>query len=308
MSYAPALDISQWQGDINWSLVDRPIALIKMSGGDAGLYTDSRATANYYGAKAAGKAIGMYHFAGGGDPVNEADFFIAACSPLEENDVMILDWELPHNDPVGWCKAFRDRVHERTGAWVLLYINLATLNQYDWTPVLDNSGLWLAAWNNDPEALLTNKTYVMHQYSSTGTVPGVTGRTDLDAWLGTVEQFKKYGYHAPVSSTPTVSTPTPPPVVIAQPGTNIDGIIPTDPIAPTAPPTQPVEVSPVVSTPIAGGSGMSKYAKFIVALGAALGVLAAALADGALSATELVQVVLAFLGAIGVYSVKNKEN
>lgn len=307
MSYVPALDVSQQQGDINWSLVDRPITLIKMSGGDAGLYTDNRATANYYGAKAASKAIGMYHFAGGGDPGNEADFFISACSPLEEDDVMILDWELPHNDPVGWCKTFRDRVHDRTGVWVLLYINLATLNQYDWTPVLDNSGLWLAAWNNDPEALLTNKTYVMHQYSSTGAVPGVTGRTDLDAWFGTVEQFKKYGYHAPTSSTPPVNTPVPP-VVVAQPGTNIDGVIPADPSAPPTAPTQTVEVPPVVSTPIAGGSGMSKYAKFIVALGAALGVLAAALADGALSATELVQVVLAFLGAIGVYSVKNKEN
>jgi lysozyme len=184
MSYTAAVDCSQWQGTIAWPLVNVPIAIIKMSGGDNGLYTDSKANANYYGAKSSGKAIGGYHFAGGKDAVNEADFFISCMSPLEQDDVMVLDFEIPHADPVGWCRAFVNRVHDRTGVWPLLYINLATLNAHDWSSVLNNCGLWLAAWNNDPEATLTNHPYVMHQYSSNGTVPGIGGRVDLDAWFG----------------------------------------------------------------------------------------------------------------------------
>ena len=48
--------------------------------------------------------------------------------------------------------------------------------------------------------------------------------------------------------------------------------------------------------------------KFFVAIGAALAVLATAFADGSVSASEWVQVALAFLGAFGVYAVPNKND
>lgn len=50
---------------------------------------------------------------------------------------------------------------------------------------------------------------------------------------------------------------------------------------------------------------MAKYNKFIVAIVAALGVLSTQLADGHLTATEIIAVIVAGLGALGVYAVKN---
>ena len=47
----PAKDISKWQG--NWQDTGEPIVLIKMSGGDQGLYMDSQAAHNYDSAVAA---------------------------------------------------------------------------------------------------------------------------------------------------------------------------------------------------------------------------------------------------------------
>lgn len=47
--------------------------------------------------------------------------------------------------------------------------------------------------------------------------------------------------------------------------------------------------------------------KFLVAVVAALGVLAGALADGSVSPTEWVQVAFAFLGALGVFMVANQS-
>lgn len=239
MAQVAAIDVSQWQGSINWSAVPQQIAIIKMSGGDAGLYTDSKANANYYGAKAAGKAIGMYHFAGGGNPVNEADFFIAACSPLEASDVMVLDWEIPHGDPVGWCNQFMNRVHDRTGIWPLIYMNLATFNAYNWSIITAKCGLWLAAWNNNYNADLTNHVYVMHQYTSNGTVPGIGGRVDLDMWFGTVDQFKKYGYQPPATPPPAqqpepTPIPTPPPTPEPTPPSPSPSPDPVPPEAPSA--------------------------------------------------------------------------
>lgn len=51
-----------------------------------------------------------------------------------------------------------------------------------------------------------------------------------------------------------------------------------------------------------------RYAKkFCIALLAALAILTAALVDGAVSSSEWVQVVIAFLGAVGVYKAENEQ-
>lgn len=237
MSQVKAIDVSFYQGAINWSAVKRAgygIAIIKMSGGDAGLYTDSKANANYYGAKKAGLAVAGYHFGGTGNPENEADFFVAAMSPLEANDVLVLDCEAGlanTSDVVSRVQRFMNRCHSRTGLWPLLYINLATLNAHNWSGVLKNSGLWLAAWNNNPNAMLTNHPYVMHQYTSSGSVPGINGRVDLDMWFGTLAQFQKYGYHKPITPAPK---PTPKPVPPPKPAPT-----PTPTPKPTPDPTPP---------------------------------------------------------------------
>lgn len=212
--WTPALDISQYQSGDGYG---EPIIMIKVSGGDAGLYYDARATQHYYAAQNSGKAIGMYHFAGATDPIAEADFFIRACSPLAENDVMALDWEVGHPDPVGWCTQFVNHVHDATGVWPLIYMNAATVKAHDWSPVLRNCGLWLAHWGYTPDEDIPGvPPYVMHQYQGSP--------LDLDAFFGTVDQFKKYGYHnatpQPVPTpVPVEPVPTPVPEVPDPPAT-----------------------------------------------------------------------------------------
>lgn len=245
MSYIKALDVSVYQGNIDWNAVKADgyqIAIIKMGGGDAGLYTDPKATANYYGAKAAGLALAGYHFAGGGNPQNEADFFISCMSPIEEGDVFILDWEIQHADPVGWCEQFAQRVHDRTGVWVIMYMNGSTRNTYNWTRgTLANCGFWIAWYGQDPEGTLpVNGMYIMHQYTSSGLVAGINGRVDLDAWFAPVATFKAYGYHAPVAPTPPPA-PEPAPVPPPQP-------VPVPP-KPTEPPKPPVDPTPPPAPP-----------------------------------------------------------
>lgn len=241
-----AIDVSQWQGDINWGAVPYEIVIMKASGGDAGLYMDSRCFRNYDQAKHVnGKAVGLYHFAGGGDPTAEADFFIRACQPIEEADVFVLDWEIQHPDPVSWCAAFIDRVIAVTGTKPLIYMNTSTENAHDWSPVIGRDiGLWVADYRFSPDGDVPIQhwsTYAMHQYTSGGNVPGisnpVTGlpRVDMNEWFGTKEQFKKYGYHyAPPAPTPE-PTPTPPPA--------------PDPTPEPAPAPDPVPVPEPTPTP-----------------------------------------------------------
>lgn len=199
-----ALDVSTYQGLIDWKKVKAAgyqIAIIKMAGGDSGLYLDPKASTNYYGAKNNGLTVGGYYFGGGKNkPEVEADYFIKAMSPLAKYDVFVLDCEATlaaKPDVVSWCYNFMAHVHNKIGVWPLIYMNLSTLNAHDWSIVLKNCGLWLAAWNNNPNATLTKHPYVMHQYADNGKVPGISGNVDLDMFFGTVDQFKKYGYQAP---------------------------------------------------------------------------------------------------------------
>lgn len=239
MAYIPAKDISRWQGA--WQDTGEPIVMIKMSGGDDGLYMDAQATNNYRQAVAAGKAVGGYHFAGATDPIAEANYFMQAMSPLAENDVYALDWEVSHPDPVGWCSQFVQHVHDTIGVWPLVYMNLSTLRSRDWTPVFSNCGLWLADWNNDPEAAISTPfPIVMQQYADGPSY-------DRDAWFGTVEAFKKYGWHAQ-QETPSEPTPQPTPTPDPTP-TPVEPPVPT-PDTPTPNPSEPTPVeTPTPPTP-----------------------------------------------------------
>ena len=250
-----ALDVSQWQGQINWNAVPSEIALIKMSGGDAGHYYDSKASLNYNNAKAAGKAVGMYHFAGATDPIAESDFFIRACSPLEENDVLVLDWEVSHPNPVEWCRVFIQHVKDVTGVIPLIYMNTSTENSHDWSPVINmNVGLWVADYRYTPDDNVPIRhwsTYVMHQYTSDGSEAGIAGRVDVNEWFGTKEQFQKYGFQtaAPEVAPPIVITPPSPVVPVTPPEpVSVPAPEPTPLVDPPQPPVSVVP-QPVVPTP-----------------------------------------------------------
>jgi lysozyme len=263
MKYLPAIDISQWQG--TWQNWSEPIIFMKVSGGDAGVYYDSQATNNYNQAKANGKGIGMYHFAGAGDPVVEANFFIRACSPLAENDVLALDWEVQHPDPVGWCTAFVNTVHNKTGVWPLLYINLSTLRSFDWSPVLNNCGLWIAAWTNDPNVNVDTggRPYVVHQYSGSP--------LDKDAvWL-TMEQFNAYGYHAQPTPAPEPQPePTPNPEPTPAPA-------PEPTPAPTPEPAPEPKPTPTPTPTPEPAKEVSSLPAIFIAIATAIGLLFALL-------------------------------
>lgn len=200
-------DISQWQGAYNMA-DGNPLIAIKMSGGDAGLYYDTKASLNYANAIKAGKAVIGYHFAGGGDPIAEADFFIRAMSPLAEGDILALDWEVhpAGKDPVQWCLSFVNHIHDKTGVWPLIYMNTSTCTSHDWSPVLKNCGLWIADYRFNPsQTVPCGHPYIIHQYCGSP--------LDTNALFIDLPTLKKYGYHPPKPApapAPIATIPAPP--------------------------------------------------------------------------------------------------
>lgn len=255
-----AKDISRWQG--TYTETGEPIVFVKITGGDVGLYVDPQAASNYNAVIAHGHAFAGYHFAGGGDPVAEANFFLNAMKPWNPGEVPCLDWEIQHPDPVGWCLAFANQVHAVAGAWPLIYMNRATLMAHDWSPVLNNCALWLADWVGQPDPNIdTGKyTYTVLQYND-----GPNYDHDI-VYCDSIEQFKKLGWPAPAPAPqpapvpePTPA-PAPPPVVVNDP-------LPPAPVpspAPAPAPTPaPVEVPPA---PAGQGTKLGVVEKVIIGI------------------------------------------
>jgi len=238
----PAKDISRWQG--TYTETGEPIVLIKISGGDQGLYYDSQATNNYNETIAHGHAFGGYHFAGGTDPIAEANFFVNGMKPLLTGEVPILDWEISNPDPVGWCNRFIDQVRAACGnpnQGGLIYMNLSTLMAHDWSPVLAKWGLYLADWNNNPAGTINTggKVYVMQQFND-------GPNYDHDEWFGTLDDFHAYGWHTPQPA--PAPAPTPPPVAAPAPAPT-PALAPTPPVVPPAPVVTPPVPNVTVTTP-----------------------------------------------------------
>lgn len=73
------------------------------------------------------KLLGAYHYAAGGDPKKEADYFISIVKNYIGRAILCLDWEKIQNKEWGsktWCTTFINRVKEKTGVTCFLYTGL----------------------------------------------------------------------------------------------------------------------------------------------------------------------------------------
>lgn len=94
-----------------------------------------------------GKLRGLYHYAGGGNPENEAQYFINNIKNYVGQGILILDWESYQNASWGdttWCLRFVKEVHRLTGVYPLLYVQESAVWQVANCAAL--CGLWGAKY------------------------------------------------------------------------------------------------------------------------------------------------------------------
>lgn len=187
------IDIASYQAGIDFSKVKADFAIIKATEGTGYVNTDcNRAYAN---AKQNNVLRGLYHYANGGDPEKEADFFVNSISNYVGDAVLMLDWERGSNatfgkNDVAWCRAWLDRVYQRTKVRPLVYMSQSVTNAHNWASVAKDTGLWVAQYvvesrNGYSQGYSHGPTgawpgAAIFQYTSGGYLTGWAARLDLD--------------------------------------------------------------------------------------------------------------------------------
>lgn len=147
----------------------------------------------YQLAKSKGKLLGFYHYAGGGDPIAEADFFYKNTKNYFGEAVPCLDWESNQNsawNQLGWCEKFVDRIHDLTGVWCLLYTGVEGIQANK--SLATKCGLWLANYPDNRSSwdvptfnvdVSPWKAYTLWQFtSSAGTLDREIAAVDVAGW------------------------------------------------------------------------------------------------------------------------------
>lgn len=178
----PGIDVSHWQGTINWTQVKNSGIEFAFTKATEGVnYVDPRFTANMQGANAAGVMIGPYHFCRvdsyngqpfdpydgspflpGTDPyldaVSEANDFLDAIMPYYNSGQYlppVADVEaLPDfgNSTLNrlfisnWVQLFSDTINDTLGVRPLIYTSLFGANNRYEPGVAATHDLWLAWW------------------------------------------------------------------------------------------------------------------------------------------------------------------
>ncbi len=201
------VDIASYQSNINPAkLSTTDFVIVKITQGTT--YVNPYSIKQYIEAKSAGKLLGAYHYAEGGDAKKEAQFFVKELGSRVGECVLALDWEGNQNSRFGtgqdvtWCRTFLDEVHRLTGIRALIYMSKSVCRKYDWSSVAQNYPLWCAQYKTNtitdyqPSPWTDDKGFgawgrdTIRQYSSHGRIAGYDANIDLDLAYMTADQWR----------------------------------------------------------------------------------------------------------------------
>lgn len=208
------IDVASYQTGLNPAVVPCDFVIVKSTQGTGYVNPDFKRMAD--ATLAAGKLLGIYHYAAGDNPISEANFFLKIIAPYIGKAIFALDWEKDQNKQFGrsdvsWCKTFLDHVKEKTGVKPFIYMSKGMgCRAHNWIAVAKTYPLWGAQYANmNPTGYRSNpwtdngtwgawSKAIIFQYSSRGKLDGWEKPLDLDLAYITADEWKSFATGKPV--------------------------------------------------------------------------------------------------------------
>ena len=207
--FVNGIDVSNWQGNIDWDEVKDDGQVYAWSKATEGMtYQDPQFINNMTNGLSAGVVMGAYHFARPDNNLatEDAANFLAHASPYIGPGFLppVLDLENPYsggqaivlsdlftsNELSNWALEWMSMVENETGVAPMIYINGNYANYLNSS--LNTYGLWFAQPDESvtpPTNIGSWSTWNFKQYSWWGEVSGIVGDVDLNIFNGSINEF-----------------------------------------------------------------------------------------------------------------------
>ncbi len=194
-----AVDVSVYQGDVNWqALADAGVDIVMIRAGFRGygngeIKTDTSFGANVQGAKAAGLRVGAYFFSQAlntSEGEEEASYVLNLAYAYGVDGPIAIDTELVADETartynlditsrtdgvIGFCETVKASGYEpmiyANRNWYVQNLDMTRLGSYK---------LWVAQYVDTPDFPYL---YNGWQYTDEGSIPGISGNIDLNVWF-----------------------------------------------------------------------------------------------------------------------------
>ncbi|MEI7035125.1 lysozyme [Streptomyces pratensis] len=203
------IDVSHWQGAINWGSVKAAgIDFAYMKATEGTSFKDSSFNANYTNSYHAGLIRGAYHFArpNVSNGATQANYFasngggwsrdgrtLPGVLDIEHNPYGAMCYGLSTTQMRTWVNDFYTAYKARTSRDVVIYTTASWWNTCtgNWTGMSAKSPLWVAHWGTaSPFVPSGFPTWTIWQYTATGRVSGVSGDVDRNKFNGSMTRLQ----------------------------------------------------------------------------------------------------------------------
>jgi lysozyme len=199
------IDVSKYQGDIDWQQVrDGGVRFAWIKATEGGDVVDTKFQANWEGARAAGIPRGAYHFMFWCRPwQEEANWFIKNV-PVEPDALPpVLDVEATPQSKM--CKRTLDRdktiaemrlilqeLERHYGKKPVIYSSVDFYQSILSDGALSDYPIWVRSTKYHPAVRYGNRHWHIWQYASDGSVPGIRGAVDRNAFYGSEGDWRRW--------------------------------------------------------------------------------------------------------------------
>lgn len=197
------VDVSNWQGAINWGSVrGSGIQFAWMKATEGTNFKDARFNTNYPAAHGAGVIRGAYHFAlpNRSSGAVQANYFasngggwsadnltLPGVLDIEHNPYGAMCYGLSTTQMRNWINDFYNTYKSRTGRDAVIYTTANWWNTCtgNWSGMSAKSPLWVAHWTTGSPTIPAGfPTWTVWQYTDRGSVGGISGGVDRNKFNG----------------------------------------------------------------------------------------------------------------------------